>query len=96
MNNKFYIIYVDYINIWVNGLIVFLGGVCFINFGIMMYCWRFKFYLICCVLVSLRMNVGYFIYIKKISIYYLVYIDYVLYYVMGFVFILIIVCMNLV
>lgn len=37
------------------------GGVCFINSGSTTYRWRFKFYLTCCVLVSPRTNVDYFI-----------------------------------
>lgn len=43
------------------------GGVCFINSGTTTYRWRFKFYLTCCVLVSPRTNVDYFIYIKKLA-----------------------------
>lgn len=62
------------------------GGVCFINSGTTTYRWRFKFYLTCCVLVSPRTNVDYFIYIKKTSIHHSAYTDHVLHHVMGPVF----------
>lgn len=86
LNNKLYIIYADHTNIWVNGPTVSPGGVCFINSGTTTYRWRFKFYLTCCVLVSPRTNVDYFIYIKKTSIHHSAYTDHVLHHVMGPVF----------
>lgn len=58
------------------------GGVCITNSRTTTYRLRFKFYLTCCVLVSPRTNVDYFIYIKN-SIHHSAYIDHVLHHVRG-------------